>query len=155
LSPSYSSGGTVYSYTAIPKSANGAAIPPGSGITGHILIQIVDANGNARDVTTEVLSLGMTEGEPNAIFYLQRPLWAAYTQGSRDASGVALNTGVNGDPNYSNCLTDILTKTRLGADGEIKVAAGIPLQDPTYGYLTLIQDDTVNSTQPVRADMPG
>ena len=29
----------------------------------------------------------MTEGEPNGIVYLQRPLWAAYTQGSRDASG--------------------------------------------------------------------
>src|SRR5205085_4889682 len=45
LSPSYTSGGTVYSYTSIPKSALGGAIPPGSGITGHILIQIVDSNG--------------------------------------------------------------------------------------------------------------
>jgi len=126
LSPAYSLGGTVYSYTALPKSANGNTIPPGSGVTGHILIQVVDGNGNARDVTSQVLSMGMTEGEPNAIVYLQRPLWAAFTQGSRDASGVALNIGINGDPNYSNCLTDILTKTRLGVDGEIKVAAGIP-----------------------------
>jgi hypothetical protein len=46
-------GGTVYSFTAIPKSSNGYAIPPGSGITGHILIQIVDGNGVARDVTTD------------------------------------------------------------------------------------------------------
>ncbi|MFN2578590.1 MAG: hypothetical protein ABR607_12960 [Pyrinomonadaceae bacterium] len=155
LSPAYSLGGTVYSYTALPKSANGNAIPPGSGVTGHILIQVVDGNGNARDVTTQVLSMGMTEGEPNAIVYLQRPLWAAFVQGSRDASLVALNTGINGDPNYSNCLTDILTKTRLGADGEIKVAAGIPAQDATYGYLTLIQDDTASGSQPVRGDMPG
>lgn len=151
---SYTGGGTVYSYTAIPKSANGNAIPPGSGITGHILIQIVDGNGNTRDVTTQVLSMGMTEGEPNAIVYLQRPLWAAFTQGTRDASGAALNTGVNGDPNYSNCLTDILTKTRIGADGEIKVSPG-PTQDATYGYLTQIVDDTVNGTNPVRGDMPG
>ena len=152
---SYTSGGTVYSYTALPKSPYGNTIPAGSGITGHILIQIVDANGVARDVTTEVLSLGMTEGEPNAVFYLQRPLWAAFVQGSRDASGAALNSGVNGDPNYSNCLTDILTKTRLGADGEIKVSSTVPAQDATYGFLTLIQDDTVNGTQPVRNDMPG
>jgi hypothetical protein len=147
--------GTVYSFTALPKSPNGAVIPSGSGITGRILIQIVDANGVARDVTTEVLSMGITEGEPNAIIYLQRPLWAAYAQGSRDASGAALNTGVNGDPNYSNTLTDILTKTRLGADGEIKVTGGVPTQDGTYGYLTQLQDDTVNLTQPVRGDMPG
>jgi hypothetical protein len=155
LSPSYTSGGTVYSYTSIPKSALGGAIPPGSGITGHILIQIVDSNGVARDVTTQILSMGMTEGEPNAIVYLQRPLWASFVQGSRDASGVALNTGVNGDANYSNCLTDILTKTHIGADGEIKVTGGVPVQDATYGYLTQIVDDAGGGTQPQRSDMPG
>ncbi len=148
-------GGIVYSFTAIPKSPNGTAIPPGSGITGHILIQIVSANGVAQDVTTQILSMGMTEGEPNAIVYLQRPLWAAFVQGSRDASGVALNTGINGDPNYSNCLTDILTKTHLGADGEIKVTSGVPVQDATYGYLTQIVDDAGSGTQPQRSDMPG
>lgn len=147
-------GGTVYSFTAVPKSPNGTAIPPGSGITGRILIQVVDGNGVARDVTTEVLSMGMTEGEPNAIVYLQRPLWAAFTQGSRDASGAALNTGINGDPNYSNTLTDILTKTKLGADGEISVSPG-PTQNGTYGYLTSLVDDTVSGAQPIRSDMPG
>jgi len=151
LSPSYGSGGTVYSFTAIPKSPNGAAIPPGSGTTGHILIQVVDSNGVARDVTSQILSMGMTEGEPNAIVYLQRPLWAAFVQGSRDASGVALNTGVNGDPNYSNCLTDILTKTHIGTDGEIKVTAGVPVQDATHGYLTQIVDDAGGGTQPQRS----
>jgi hypothetical protein len=151
---SYTSGGTVYSFTAIPKSSNGYAIPPGSGITGHILIQIVDANGVARDVTTQVLSLGMTEGEPNGIVYLQRPLWAAYTQGSRDASGLS-NAALNGDPAYTNCLTDIMNKTRKGADGEVSVAAGVPAQDATYGYLTQLVDDTPSGSQPVRSDMPG
>src|SRR5215471_3375511 len=70
LSPTYtvgSSGGTLYSYTALPKSPNGVAIPPGSGVTGHIIIQVVDSTGTIRDVTTQVLSMGMTEGEPNAI----------------------------------------------------------------------------------------
>lgn len=150
----YTGGGTVYSFTAIPKSPNGYAIPPGSGITGRILIQIVDANGVARDVTTEILSMGMTEGEPNAIIYLQRPLWAAFTQGSRDASGLT-NPALNGDPAYTNCLTDILTKTRKGADGEIKVGGGYPAMDATYGYLTNLVDDTVSGTQPIRSDMPG
>ena len=36
------------------------------------------------DVTQTILSMGMTEGEPNGIVYLQRPLWAAFVQGSRD-----------------------------------------------------------------------
>jgi hypothetical protein len=147
-------GGTVYSFTAVPKSSNGTAIPPGSGITGRILIQIVDGNGVARDVTTEVLSMGMTEGEPNGIVYLQRPLWAAYTQGSRDASGLT-NNALNGDPAYTNCLTDIMNKTRKGADGEIRTGGGYPAQDATYGYLTNLVDDTASGFQPVRSDMPG
>lgn len=150
----YTTSGTVYSFSSIPKSSNGNAIPPGSGITGRILIQIVDGTGVARDVTTEVLSMGMTEGEPNGIIYLQRPLWAAYTQGSRDASGLS-NPALNGDPAYTNCLTDIMNKTRKGADGEIKVGGGFPAMDSTYGYLTLLVDDTASGSQPVRSDMPG
>jgi len=96
----------------------------------------------------------MTEGEPNVIVYLQRPLWAAFTQGSRDASGLS-NPALNGDPAYTNCLSDIMNKTRKGADGEIKIASGIPAQDATYGYLTQILDDTASGSQPVRSDMPG
>ena len=150
----YLGGGTVYSFTALPKSPNGAAIPSGAGITGRILIQIVDANGVARDVTREVLSMGMTEGEPNAIVMLQRPLWAAFTQGSRDASN-SQNTAPDGVTKYYNFLTDIFGKTSLGADGEIQIAAGIPLQDATYGYLTKILDDTAAPpAQPVRSDTP-
>ena len=152
--PGYTSGGQVYSFTAIPKSSNGTAIATGSGITGHILIQIVDANGTVRDITQQILSMGMTEGEPNAILHLQRPLWAAFTQGSRDASGLT-NPALNGDPAYTNCLTDIMSKTRKGADGEIKIAAGIPAQNATLGYLTQIVDDTAAGFQPIRSDIPG
>jgi hypothetical protein len=132
--------GTVYSFTALPKSANGIAIPSGAGITGHILIQIVDANGVALDVTRQILSLGMTEGEPNSIVQLQRPLWAAFTQGSRDASSV---TG-------TNYLTDITNNTYMGADGEIAIDATHP--SLANGYLTAIQDDGAGQAQ--RADNP-
>jgi hypothetical protein len=143
--------GTVY---ALPKSSNGTVIPSGAGITGRILIQIVNANGVARDVTREVLSMGMTEGEPNAVVMLQRPLWAAFTQGSRDASN-STNPVLNGDPTYQNDLTDILNKTHLGADGEIKTSGGGPVQDTTYGYLTSILDDTASGSQPKRSDIAG
>jgi hypothetical protein len=97
--------------------------------------------------------MGVTEGEPNAIVHLQRPLWAAFTQGSRDASGL-FNPALNGDPTYTNCLTDIMNKTRKGADGEIKVTGGVPIQDPVYGYLTNIVDDTASGAQPQRSDSP-
>jgi hypothetical protein len=139
--------GTVY---ALRKSPNGTVIPSGAGLTGRILIQIIDTNGVARDVTQQVLSMGVTEGEPNAIVLLQRPLWAAFTQGSRDASGLS-NPALNGDVAYTNCLIDILTKTHLGADGEIRVDStnGYPTQDGTYGYLTKIVDD---AGQPLRLD---
>jgi Tfp pilus assembly protein PilX len=130
---------------AIPK------IPAGAGLRGRILIQIVDSNGTTRDVTREVLSMGVTEGEPNAIVTLQRPLWAAFTQGSRDASGLS-NLALNGDAAYTNSLTDIMT-TKLGADGEIKIASGIP-DSTTYPYLTKIVDDTASGSQPQRADTP-
>jgi hypothetical protein len=151
----YTSGtGIVYSFTAIPKSSNGTAIATGSGITGHVLIQVVDANGTVRDITQQILSMGMTEGEPNAIIHLQRPLWAAFTQGSRDASGLS-NPALNGDPVYTNTLADILNKTRVGANGSIKVTSSIPAQDGTYGYLTQIIDDTASGSQPSRTDVPG
>lgn len=132
---------TPYSSTiAIPR------IPAGAGLSGHILIQIVDANGVWRDVTREILSMGMTEGEPNAIVHMQRPLWAAFTQGSRDASG-----GANQN------LTDIVNNTYWAADGEIRTSIG-PLQNAIYGYLTGIVDDTAASdlsgAHPIRVDTP-
>ena len=99
------------------KSANGIVIPGGAGISGRILIQIVDVNGVARDVTRQILSMGMTEGEPNAIVMLQRPLWAAFTQGNRDASN-SQNTAPDGTK-YFDCLTDIMDKTYMMTDGEI------------------------------------
>jgi len=129
--------GTVY---ALGRSSNGTVIPSGAGITGRILIQIVDTNGNTFDVTRQILSLGMTEGEPNSIIQLQRPLWAAFTQGSRDASSV---TG-------TNYLTYILNSTFIGADGEILIDGTHP--SLANGYLTSIADD--GSGQAQRGDSP-
>ena len=42
-------------------------IPPGAGIQGRILIEVIAADGTARDVTQTILSLGVTQGEPNGI----------------------------------------------------------------------------------------
>jgi hypothetical protein len=131
----YTSGGSVQK---LQKSSTGTVVPSGAGITGRILIEIVDENGVARDVTTEILSMGMTEGEPNSILQLQRPLWGAFTQGSRDAS-VA---------NGTNNLTYILNSTAMGADGEI----GLTALSLANGYLTGIADDSAG--QPQRSDAP-
>jgi hypothetical protein len=130
---------------------NGAAttIPAGAGLSGRILIQIVDNTGTPHDVTREILSLGMTVGEPNAIVNLQRPVWAAFTQGSRDSSA-AQNVAPDGTAYYNN-LIDIVTKTNIAADGQIQTAPG-PTQEATYGYLTGILDDAAG--QPQRADTP-
>jgi hypothetical protein len=155
LNSSTSGGSGSYTVSAstaaleLPTSANGTVIPYGAGLTGHILIQIVDSNDVWRDVTSEILSMGMTAGEPNAIVQLQRPLWAAFTQGGRDGSGVALNPVRSGDPAYSNCLTDIVNKTHIASDGQISAPN---LVDP--GYLTGILDDAADGVQPVRLDVP-
>src|SRR2546425_4678693 len=129
-------------------------IPQGAGLTGHMLIQIVDSSDNTYDVTRQILSMGMTEGEPNAIISLQRPLWMAFAQGSRDASGTT-NPTLNGDPVYTNSLVDILTNTHVSYDGEIKHTSGsYPVLNSTYGYLTSIVDDTASGSQHTRSDVP-
>lgn len=85
----------------------GEYVPPGSGLRGKILIEIVTPDGTVIDVTQTILSMGVTEGEPNGIVYLQRPLWAAFVQGSRDRLGNGFDL-VNLTRNYLSV-----------ADGEI------------------------------------
>ncbi len=132
--------------TTAETSSSSIAIPAGAGIKGRILIEIVPPNGGTPiDVTREILSMGMTEGEPNAIVQLQRPLWAAFTQGSRDR---------NGSNDY---LTYIINNTPIGADGEIKVSSSAPLtpvMDATYGFLTNIQDDSTGQSRRLDAPAP-
>lgn len=120
---------------------NGAIIPPGSGIQGRIKIEVVDTTGVAKDVTREILSMGVTIGEPNAIVRLQRPLWAAFMQDSFDRSAgqsalsptlFNLQYGDNGEPG------------RTGKSGAQMVDGEITTLDPTnindidssLGYIT-------------------
>jgi hypothetical protein len=119
---------------------NGSAtvIPAGAGLSGRIQIQIVDDMGNTFDVTREILSMGVTVGEPNSIVNLQRPVWAAFTQGSRDATN-SQNVAADGTTYYNN-LVDIITRTNIAADGELRTSPG-PAQNATYGYLTGLVDD--------------
>ena len=87
-------------------------IPPGSGVQGRILIEIIKPDGTSVDVTQTILSMGVTEGEPNGIVYLQRPLWAAYVQGNRDRRG------------NSFTLSNLTRNYQSIADGEINDPAG-------------------------------
>jgi hypothetical protein len=153
--------GKVYSVTAVTNalpSALGALIPPGAGLKGRILIQVVDSTGTVRDVTQEILSMGVTEGEPNAIVMLQRPLWTAFTQGGRDAAGNsngAANFPYNGDSAHTDSLfgpTGIFTTTHMGAIGEIDTSLA-PTPDAIYGYLTELNGPAAGSLQPVRSDL--
>ena len=110
-----------------PDTSAGYYVPQGSGIGGRILIEIVKPDGSTVDVTQEILSLGVTEGEPNGIVYLQRPLWAAMVQGSRDRSG-----------NYFD-LTSLINNSQIIADGEI--ADPSANFDAARGFLKLTADD--------------
>jgi type II secretory pathway pseudopilin PulG len=105
--------------------------PGGSGITGKILIEIVKPDGTTLDVTQEILSMGVTEGEPNGIVYLQRPLWMSYIQATRDRSG--------GDATMFN-----LVNTPSAVDGE---TLATPTFDTSRSFIsnsiTSLDDDSV------------
>lgn len=89
------------------QTAAGNHIPAGSGVEGRIYIEVVKPDGTTLDVTQQILSMGMTQGEPNGIVYLQRPLWAAFVQGSRDRAG----------KNFD--LANLTKNSQTIADGEI------------------------------------
>jgi hypothetical protein len=116
-------------------------IPSGAGIRGRILIEVVKPDGTAVDVTQTILSMGMTEGEPNGIVYLQRPLWAAFVQGSRD------RTNAN---NFD--LTNLTNNYQSIVDGEI-IDPTTPTNyfDATRGFISLApnlaDDDAGNPTR--------
>lgn len=97
----------VRTVKATVPQVNADYVPPGSGISGRILIEIVKPDGTTVDVTQTILSMGVTEGEPNGIVYLQRPLWAAYVQGSRDRLGGTFD------------LVNLTRNSQTIADGEI------------------------------------
>ena len=115
---------TVRGIKNYPETINGNYIPPGAGITGRILIEIVKPDGTTVDVTKEILSMGMTEGEPNGIVYLQRPLWAAFVQGSRDRTGSKFD------------LVDLTRNSQSIADGEITTPTAANVF-PNRGFLNM------------------
>ena len=126
------------SNASIPKTSNNAVIPTGAGIKGRILIEIVpppNVDGTPRDpidVTTQILSMGMTVGEPNAIVMLQRPQWAAFLQGGRERKG--------GNWYLNYFLDNSVTNRRALADGEIIVSA--PFN--AFGFLASATDNSLD-----------
>jgi hypothetical protein len=150
-----------YAVTGVPTSPNGAIIPPGSGLSGRILIQIVAPDGTVRDVTREILSMGVTVGEPNAIIHLQRPLWAAFVQGSRDrnGAGVDLVSLMNNattrdwfvDGEIMNAQTVGATTTPVLPNLNATPGHGATNFNTANGYITAITDDPGGS---VRNDNP-
>jgi hypothetical protein len=129
------------------RSPNGAIIPPGSGVKGRILIEIVpppNTDGTPRDpidVTQTVLSMGVTVGEPNAVIMIQRPEWAAFLQGDRDRKGDSTHH------NYLNFFLDnSVADRRALADGEIRLDVAF---NPV-GYISsvdnVLDDDGVHTS---------
>ncbi|HQU83278.1 MAG TPA: hypothetical protein PKY59_09150 [Pyrinomonadaceae bacterium] len=107
------------------QTVSGDVIPAGSGIEARIYIEVVKPDGTTVDVTREILSMGMTVGEPNGIVYLQRPLWAAFVQGSRDRQGTNNFDLVNLTRNYQTI-----------ADGEITAPTAASFA-ANRGYLSM------------------
>lgn len=141
----------------VAGTASLAAIPGGAGSAfsakggSRILIEIVKTDGSTVDVTQTILSMGITEGEPNGIVYLQRPLWAAFMQGSRDR-----DAGTAAGEDLAD-LVNTATNDQV-SDGFIKVSATAPVSPvmsttPASGYISGFTDDDVAGT-PVRADTP-
>ena len=135
---------TVRAVKSSVPNVNFNYVPPGSGITGKVLIEIVKPDGTTVDVTQTILSMGATEGEPNGIVYLQRPLWAALVQGSRDRSG-----------NGFDLVSLTKSSSQIIADGEIQ-ANPIPFLDASRNFITglpgVVDDDGGN---PIREANPG
>ncbi len=124
--------------STIPRSPSGGVIPPGSGVTGRILIEIVpppNSDGTPKapiDVTQTILSMGVTVGEPNSIIMVQRPEWAAFMQGDRDRKGGHYYLNYFLDNNVSN--------RRALADGEVILT--VPFN--SVGYITSGNDDKLD-----------
>ncbi len=130
-------------YNATDKNAV-PYVPPGSGITGRIYIEIVKPDNTTVDVTQQILSMGVTEGEPNGVVYLQRPLWMSFVQGSRDRSGLGLD------------LVGLTNNSSVAADGEA-IADILPLLNASSrrflsGAATAIDDD--GGFNPTREAVP-
>lgn len=151
-SPTATANAGVGAIPAIPPGA-GAAFNTSSALQARILIQVVKPDGTTLDVTQRILSMGITVGEPNAIVHLQRPLWAAFMQGSRDRDA---GTGTGED---LVTLTNTLANSEI-ADGEIALGpspsptpAPTMASTPSNGYIADFADDDATGA-PVRSNAP-
>lgn len=106
---------------ATPDCANFA--PTGAGLQGRVYIEVVKPDGTTIDVTQTILSMGITVGEPNGILYFQRPMWAAFLQGSRDRAGNGLD------------LVNLIRNYRGGSDGQIPDPASAT--NATLGFISV------------------
>ncbi len=122
----------VYNTPGTP--ASGVSVPQGAGLTGRILVEVVRPDGTTVDVTREILSMGVTEGEPNGIVYLQRPLWASYVQGSRDRNA-ANNINLVYLTDWTSPSLTPTHETRAVIDGEINAPAFN--RDAVTGHFTV------------------
>ena len=134
------------------RASNDAIIPTGSGIKGRILIEVQPAplpDGTmpaAIDVTQQVLSMGVTVGEPNAILNLQRPEWAAFMQGGRERKGTNY---------YLNYFMDsTVTNRRALADGEINQAVAFNSAGFLSGTDANLDDETLHVLNQFQPDVP-
>ncbi|MGC2234818.1 MAG: PilX N-terminal domain-containing pilus assembly protein [Pyrinomonadaceae bacterium] len=128
---------TVRGIKASGETVAGNYIPPGAGIQARILIEIVKPDGTAVDVTQTILSMGVTEGEPNGIVYLQRPVWAAFMQGSRDRTG-------------GNFDLTTLTRNSQRTSGGCNTIADGEINDPTsmlYANRGFIDTDLIGADE--------
>lgn len=118
-------------------------VPPGSGLTGRIYIEIVKPDNTSVDVTQQILSMGVTEGEPNGIVYLQRPQWMGFVQGSRDRNGKGFD------------LVSLTGNPQVAADGEVTPILAPYLDGSRFflsGAPSSIDDDALGG--PVREAAP-
>lgn len=115
--------------------------PTGAGLQGRILIEIVRPDGTAVDVTQTILSMGITQGEPNAIVQLQRPLALAYVQGSRDRTGNGFD------------MISLYRNVRGITDGELNTINVLDL-DSILNFITRsisLEDDSDRKDSPTTA----
>ncbi len=132
------------SNSGLNKTSSNSIVPPGSGIKGRILIEIVRPDGATVDVTQTILSMGVTVGEPNAIVHLQRPAWTALMQGSRDRTG--------GNDYLTYFMDNSIATRRALADGEIKIATTNGVTMNAAGFISTtdnnLDDDPHGTSTP-------
>lgn len=115
--------------------------PTGAGLQGRILIEVVKPDGTKLDITQTILSMGITEGEPNAIVQIQRPLDFAFIQGSRDRNG----------NNYD--LVSLYKSIRNLSDGETNTI-NIGDIDPTLGFISRLPSVEIDADRAASPNRP-